>query len=70
MHPYLPCMYISCTQHVQSITLPQLAATVDIFPTLNNLVRGTLPNVTLDGIDMAPILFENAPVSSQFTITA
>ena len=42
--------------------LPQLAATVDIFPTVMNLVGGKLPNVTLDGVDMTPILFDNKKV--------
>ena len=40
----------------------QLAATVDIFPTVMNLVGGKLPDVTLDGVDMAPILFDNKEV--------
>ena len=40
----------------------QIAGTVDIFPTLMNLVGGKLPNVTMDGVDMAPILFDNKKV--------
>ena len=39
-----------------------MAGTVDIFPTLMNLVGGKLPNVTMDGVDMAPILFDNKKV--------
>ena len=35
----------------------QLAATLDLFPTLVKLVGADLPNVTIDGIDMSPILF-------------
>ena len=42
--------------------LSQLAATVDILPTFMNLVGATLPNITLDGVDMAPILFDNEKV--------
>ena len=41
----------------------QLAATVDIFPTVMKLAGANLPNVTLDGVDMAPILFDNAQVN-------
>ena len=40
----------------------QLAATLDLFPTIAPLAGATLPNVTLDGFDMAPILFENGMV--------
>ena len=40
---------------------------MDIFPTLMNLVGGKLPNVTLDGVDMAPILFDNKEVSNRLT---
>ena len=43
-------------------THTQLAATVDLFPTFANLVGAKLPNVTLDGFDMAPILFQNKKV--------
>ena len=52
--------------------LLQMAGTVDVFPTLMNLVGGKLPNVTLDGVDMAPILFDSKKVfyflSSDFSI--
>ena len=44
-----------------------MAGTVDIFPTLMNLVGGKLPNVTMDGMDMAPILFDNKKVFVFFT---
>ncbi|XP_064404043.1 arylsulfatase A-like [Halichondria panicea] len=37
----------------------ELAGTVDVFPTLMSLAGGKLPNVTMDGVDMAPILFGN-----------
>ena len=35
---------------------------MDVFPTLMNLVGGKLPDVTMDGMDMAPILFNNQKV--------
>ena len=40
----------------------QLAATLDLFPTLVKLVGADLPNVTIDGIDMSPILFGDGKV--------
>ena len=40
----------------------QLAATLDLFPTLVKLVEAHLPNVTIDGIDMSPILFGDGKV--------
>ena len=49
--------------------LRQLAATVDVFPTVMNLVGGKLPDVTLDGVDMAPILFDNKEVSTVLVST-
>ena len=42
----------------------QLAATLDIFPTVAKLVGAEIPEVTMDGFDMAPILFENGKVIS------
>ena len=39
---------------------------MDVFPTVMNLVGGKLPDVTLDGVDMAPILFDNKEVSNMF----
>ena len=41
---------------------PQLAQTLDLFPTIAKLVGAELPNVTIDGIDMAPILFGDGKV--------
>lgn len=41
----------------------QLAGTVDVFPTVMSLAGGKLPNVTMDGVDMAPILFDNKKVT-------
>ena len=41
----------------------QLAATLDLFPTIAALAGVSLPNVTFDGFDMAPILFENGMVN-------
>ncbi len=35
---------------------------MDVFPTVMKLVGGKLPNVTMDGVDMAPILFNNQKV--------
>ena len=40
----------------------ELAATVDLFPTILSLTGAQGPkNVFIDGIDMSPILFDNAP---------
>ncbi|XP_070577428.1 arylsulfatase A-like [Ptychodera flava] len=36
----------------------ELTSTLDLLPTIANLVNGTLPNVTLDGVDIGPVLFE------------
>lgn len=46
----------------------QLAATLDLFPTIAALAGVSLPNVTLDGFDMAPILFEKDMVDRLGTI--
>lgn len=35
----------------------EMASTLDLFPTIANITGATLPNVTLDGVDMSPILF-------------
>ncbi|XP_002739253.1 arylsulfatase A-like [Saccoglossus kowalevskii] len=35
----------------------ELASTLDLLPTIAKMVNGILPNVTLDGVDMGPILF-------------
>ena len=40
----------------------ELASIMDLFPTIANLVGAKMPNVTIDGIDMAPILFKNSKV--------
>ena len=41
----------------------QLAATIDLFPTIAKLTGAAMPNnVTIDGIDMSPFLFENGTV--------
>ena len=45
--------------------LLQLAATVDVLPTVMKLAGAELPNVTLDGVDMSPILFSNQAVRNQ-----
>ncbi|XP_072169148.1 arylsulfatase A-like [Diadema setosum] len=37
----------------------ELASNLDFLPTVANLVGATLPSVILDGVDMAPILFED-----------
>ncbi len=39
---------------------------MDIFPTLINLAGGKLPNVTMDGVDMTPILFDNKKVGYSY----
>jgi len=46
----------------------QLAATVDIFPTLMKLTGVELPATDLDGFDMSPILFDQASVSPQMQL--
>lgn len=46
----------------------QLAATLDVFPTVAKLVGAKLPDVTMDGFDMAPILFENGKVKWTFLV--
>ena len=56
------CVFFSNVLSLHTRTHTQLAATVDLFPTFANLVGAKLPNVTLDGFDMAPILFQNKKV--------
>ncbi|XP_064403945.1 arylsulfatase A-like [Halichondria panicea] len=47
----------------------EVAATVDVFPTLMNIVGGKIPaNVTMDGVDMAPILFNDGKSNRDFFI--
>lgn len=41
----------------------ELAGNMDFLPTIANLVGATLPSVALDGVDMAPILFEGKKVN-------
>ncbi|XP_077990529.1 arylsulfatase A-like [Glandiceps talaboti] len=36
----------------------ELASTLDLLPTIVNLVNATLPTVTLDGVDIGPLLFQ------------
>ena len=48
---------------------PQLAATLDVFPTVAKLAGAKIPDVTMDGFDMAPILFDNGKVNSLNNIT-
>ena len=52
----------SCLQFIMNTLSLQLAATLDLFPTLVKLVGADLPNVTIDGIDMSPILFGDGKV--------
>ena len=40
----------------------QLAATLDIFPTIATLAGADLPNVKMDGYDMTPIILKNQQV--------
>lgn len=42
----------------------QVASNVDLFPTVMNIAGASLPDVTLDGVDMSPILFEDKPVNT------
>ena len=45
------------------LSLGQLAATIDLFPTFSLVAGAKLPsNVTIDGMDMSPLLFQNQPV--------
>lgn len=39
----------------------ELAATVDLFPTISYMTGASLPNVKLDGYDMSQILFHSQP---------
>ena len=41
----------------------ELASTLDILPTVAALAGVPLPNVTLDGYDLSPVLFGNGKVS-------
>nr|XP_054764600.1 arylsulfatase A-like [Lytechinus pictus] len=45
-------------QHIAPGRTTALASNLDFLPTIANLVGADLPSVTLDGVDMAPILFE------------
>ena len=38
---------------------------MDVLPTVMKLAGAELPNVTLDGVDMSPILFSNQAVRNQ-----
>ena len=44
------------------MTQPQLAATLDLLPTIVKLAGATLPDAIIDGVDMTPILFRNGQV--------
>ena len=52
-----------CTWTCQH-THVQLAATVDLLPTIAKFTEAPLPPVVLDGFDMSPILFYNMTVSA------
>ena len=43
-------------------TVFQMGATLDLFPTIASLAGAELPNVAMDGFDMAPILLDNKQV--------
>ena len=48
-----------------SLLSTQLASTLDLLPTIFNLVGAKVPDGTvLDGVDMAPVLFNHAHVSN------
>ena len=55
------CTYMKL-QTIVLLLLIQLAATLDLFPTVMKLAGGKMPSVITDGIDMSPILFENKKV--------
>ena len=56
--------YCAHTKYTCFITCPilQLAATLDLLPTMVTLAGAEMPKVTLDGSDMAPILLNNEKV--------
>lgn len=44
----------------------EIASTLDLLPTIASITNAKLPNVTLDGVDMSPILFGSGKVSQLF----
>ena len=55
----------SFSLHLSLSLNSQLAATIDLFPTIAQLTGAAMPNnVTIDGIDMSPFLFGNGTVYS------
>ena len=46
----------------------EMAATVDLLPTIASITGVKLPSVKLDGLDMSPILFKNEPSSRDYYI--
>ena len=51
--------------NIYSLPSTQLASTLDLLPTIFNLVGAKVPDGTvLDGVDMAPVLFNHAHVSN------
>lgn len=43
----------------------QMAATLDMFPTIAKLAEAEMPQVTMDGLDMSPIILGNGKVINQ-----
>ena len=41
-----------------------MAATLDLFPTIAKLAGAKMPQVTMDGVDMSPIIFGNGKVTT------
>ncbi|XP_055963042.1 arylsulfatase A isoform X3 [Sorex fumeus] len=48
--------------HIAPGVTHELASTLDLLPTLAALSKATLPNTTLDGFDLSPVLLGTGPV--------
>ena len=49
--------------HIQPGVTHELATSLDLLPTIASITGSPLPDVTLDGVDMANILFKHGKVS-------
>ena len=41
----------------------EIGSTLDLLPTIASIAKVPLPNVILDGVDMAPVLFQQGQVN-------